>query len=152
MSVANRTARSPRTVADLMHRDVVSASPGMSVRELARLLQRHRVGGVPVLDDDGAALGTVTVTDLLWLSDEVSPHALLEGRGWTELQGLTVREVMTPDAFGVPPTATLPELLTFFTRMGVHRALVMEDERVVGVVSMSDLLPLIAGADEGDQG
>lgn len=148
MWVDVRAARRRRTVAELMQRDIVTVGPETSVRELARLLRRHRISGVPVVDSDGRALGTISATDLLWLSDRVAPHALLGRPVWEDLEALAVRHVMTPDAFGVPPTATLPELLRFFTRTGVHRALVLEEGRVVGIVSVSDLLDLIAGEEE----
>jgi len=148
MAGESRGTRRYRTVADLMRRDVVSVGPGTSVPELARVLRKHKISGVPVLDEQGRALGTVSARDLLWLSDRVDPRTLQEGRAWRELDGVKVSDVMTPDAFGLAPTATVAELVTFFTRTGVHRALVMEDGKVVGLVSLTDLLGLIAGARE----
>jgi CBS domain-containing protein len=46
--------------------------------------------------------------------------------------------------FGVPPEASVGELLDFFARTGLHRALVLEGGRVVGIVTTTDLLELIA--------
>jgi CBS domain-containing protein len=128
-------------VADLMHRDVVSVPPGMPVRELAQTLARHGVTGVPVIDD-GRAVGMVSSTDLLWLFDPVETGA--SGRPRTaDIDRLTVRDIMTPDVFGVPSSAGLHELRQFFTRTAVHRALVLEDEAVVGIVSITDMLALL---------
>jgi CBS-domain-containing membrane protein len=135
------------TVAEIMQRDVVSVTPGMHVRELARFLERRKIHGVPVVDDRGDVLGTVSATDLLWLGERVQARTLLEGQPWKELDHLTVLDVMTPDAFGVEPAATFPELVAFFTRTGVHRAFVLEGRKVVGVVSVTDLLRVIAGPD-----
>jgi CBS domain-containing protein len=131
-----------------MRTDVVTIAPEASLAELADLLRQHAISGVPVTDGAGKAVGTVSATDLLWLSDRVRPTAtaLRETGRWEGLEGLTVRDVMTPDAFGVAPDCPIDELLEFFSRTGLHRALVLEEGRVVGVVSTTDLLGLIAGA------
>lgn len=61
----------PTTVADLMRRDVVSISPRAPLRELAVLLRKHRISGAPVVDDDGLVVGAVSVSDLLWLAEDL---------------------------------------------------------------------------------
>jgi CBS domain-containing membrane protein len=152
MSNTAEKARRYPTVAQLMRTDVVSATPGMRVREVARLLRRHGIHGVPVVDGAGNARGTVSASDLLWLVERVPARTLLEGEAWEELDTLTASDVMTPDAFGVELGATIPELVAFFTRTGVHRALVLEGRRVVGIVSITDILGLIAGEQEGEGG
>lgn len=155
MSSERSGSPAPRTVADLMHRDVITISSDASVRELAAVLSRHGISGVPVVDGDGDVVGTVSVTDILWHSDRIAP--LLGGRspsGSEEPPSVdlgTVGEIMTPDVFGLEPTASLQELLRFFSRTGLHRATVVEGRRPVGIVSATDLLKLIAG-DAGSGG
>ncbi len=132
---------------DLMNKAVVVA-PDTSVRDLIRLLSQHRINGCPVLDAAGRVLGTVSTTDLLWLSDQLIPldpdSPEWEGRARELLDERSVREIMTPDAFGLGPDEGLDALSRFFARTGLHRALVLEEGRMVGVVSISDLLALIA--------
>lgn len=146
MTSPSRTSDRPHTVADLMSRDVVTIGPAATIRDLARLLQRHDVTGLPVVDEVGELLGTVSITDILWLSDRLPP---LLRRGDDEDgdgdEVATVREIMTADLFSVEPTASLTTLLDFFARTGLHRAPVLEDGELVGIVSASDLLPLITG-------
>jgi CBS domain-containing protein len=136
------------TVAQLMRTRVVSIGPEATVAELASLLRAHGISGLPVVDDRGRALGMVSVTDLVWLSDRIRPTAgqLRGGGRWERLDAVKVREIMTPDVFGVSPGASLDELLEFFARTGLHRALVLEDGVVVGIVSMTDLLDLMIDA------
>lgn len=149
-----RDPGTPRTVADLMSREVVTISSDASVQELAALLSRHGISGVPVVDEEGEVIGTVSISDILWLSDRLAP--LLGGRAPSgsgkppSVELGTVMEIMTPDVFGVEPTASIQELLRFFSRTGLHRAPVVEGKRPVGIVSATDLLDLIAGA--GDEG
>ncbi len=136
----------PQTVRDLMQRTVVSISPSASIRELARLLRARGVSGVPVVADDGLVVGTVSVTDLTWLSDWFMPDDS-GGRTRTRvadtLDERTVGEVMTPDVFGVAPDASLNDLAKFFARTGLHRAVVLEGGRLAGIVSITDLFGLV---------
>lgn len=141
--------RAPRlTVADLMRRDVVTTSPDATVRELARIFVRHRVSGVPVVDEERRVLGMVSVTDLGWLADWLAGEEWgfgVRSRAVEHLDHKRVRDVMTPDVFGVGPEASVAELALFFARTGLGRAVVTEGGKLVGIVSMIDLLSLVAG-------
>lgn len=138
-----------RSVADLMHTDVVSIRPDATIRALANLLWRNDVSGVPVVAPGGKVLGVASATDILWLSDRMVPLNGLRGAdllSWDGWDRHTVAEIMTADVFAVSPTDSIDDLRRFFTRTGVHRALVLEDDELVGVVSLSDLLAAIARA------
>lgn len=132
------------TVTDLMKAPVLHVSADAPLRDVVRVLCHRGVSGVPVVDEAGMAVGVVTVSDLMWLAEELLAGNPAGGRGAADM-GLarTAGEVMTPDVFGVPPTASLEELASFFSRTGLHRALVLEDRRVVGVVSATDVLDLL---------
>ncbi len=52
-------------VGDVMHRGVVTATPGMSLASAARLMASKRIGGLPVVDDTGALIGIITEVDIL---------------------------------------------------------------------------------------
>ena len=137
--------RRPRRVSDIMHRELVSILPDATVRDLIRSLRDHGFGGMPVIDESGNVLGTVSSTDLLWLATAELPDA----PGFLAVDtlfGRTVREIMTPDVFGVAPDASLPELRRFFARTGVHRALVLDDGALVGIVALSDVLDTLLEA------
>ena len=54
-----------------------------------------------------------------------------------------VADIMTPAAFSLRPTDTLPELLRFFLRGRIHRALVVEGDRLLGIVTPFDVLRLV---------
>jgi CBS domain-containing membrane protein len=57
-----------RKVADVMSRDIVTARPEEPAHVAASHMLEHRIGSIPVVDDDGALLGVVTVTDYLALA------------------------------------------------------------------------------------
>ena len=136
----------PSTVADVMRRDVVTVSPSASIRELVRLLRQNQVSGVPVVEE-GRVVGTVSVSEILWLSDARSLYAddpAERARAARRMDQRTVREIMSASVFGVGPDATLEELAVFFARSSLGRAIVQSDGVLLGLVSATDLIELIA--------
>jgi CBS domain-containing protein len=61
------------------------------------------------------------------------------------LDDITVDEIMTPVAFSVDPDMLVWELADFLVRGKIHRALVQEDEKLVGIVTAFDVLRVMAG-------
>ena len=58
----------------------------------------------------------------------------------SDLDHFDVSEIMTPANFHIHPDSDLRELAAFLLRGRIHRALVMEDDRLVGIVTTVDLL------------
>jgi len=58
-------------VAKIMTREPLVADPGDSVKTAVRLMVKHKVGCLPVCDDDGRLLGLITETDMLRLLEEL---------------------------------------------------------------------------------
>lgn len=58
----------------------------------------------------------------------------------------TVREIMARATFSVRPEATLPETARFLNRASIHRALVFEENRLAGVLSIMDVMGAVAEA------
>ncbi len=56
---------SEMSIKDVMIREPIVVSPEDSVEEAARIIYRHKIGGLPVIDEKGNLVGIITVTDLL---------------------------------------------------------------------------------------
>ncbi len=76
----------------------------------------------------------------------VTPRAAGGGAAGSDLDQYEVREIMTPANFHIHPDSDLRGLATFLLRGRIHRALVMEDDRLVGIVTTVDLLRTMAEA------
>lgn len=113
------------TVADVMQEDVVTAAPDLTV---ARLLEKEDFTGVPVVGPDGP----------LPRLPASLPRSKLGTRA--------VRDIMTPATFSVRPEASLVELTRFLVQGGMHRALVLDDSALVGIVSSMDVVRAVARA------
>lgn len=68
-----------------------------------------------------------------------------EAMDMTELREATVEEVMTPVAFSVDPEMAIWELARFLVQGRIHRALVVENGALVGIVTAFDILKVVAG-------
>jgi CBS domain-containing protein len=62
------TAAAP-TVRELMQREVVTVTPRTTVGQLMRILSRHDISGVPVVDEGGSVVGVVSATDVMRLAE-----------------------------------------------------------------------------------
>ena len=110
-------------------RDVVSVGADTPVRDVVALLAQHRIGAVPVLVD-GQVAGIFSERDMI--------HALVE-RGAGALD-LTVAERMTSPAITVDPGASVLGALSLMTQRRIRHLPVIDDGRLVGFVSIGDLV------------
>lgn len=169
-----------RTVADIMQTDVVTVKPDTTVAELTDLLEQSGITGAPVVDDEGRVEGVVSVSDVsravARAASGRSPGREGDAGGrrggrqpadffrfarrasgylprelpQSNLGARAVREIMTPATISIRKTAGVAELARFLTQAGVHRALVLEDTRLVGLVSATDVVRSIAKAADED--
>ncbi len=72
------------------------------------------------------------------------------GLGRITFNDLTVDEIMTPVAFRVDPDMLVWEAAEFLVRGRIHRALVVDDEALVGIITAFDILRVVAGDGGGD--
>ncbi len=145
-------------VADVMTRAVVTVAPDTSVREIARLLWDHGISGVPVVDAAGALVGIVSEQDLLVRNANLHVPTYLrvldvmipmgDPRGFEdELRralGATAADVMTHHVVTVAPDTDLADAATTMLERDVSRLPVVEDGRVVGILSRADFVRLLA--------
>jgi CBS domain-containing protein len=139
----------------LMTADVITISPELPVIAIARLLAERGISAVPVVGADGELLGIVTEADLIrrlasTLDEPTSWFAALFADAaaaadhYARTHGFIAQEVMTTDVVTVTPEATVAEIAALLERRGIRRVLVMESNRLCGVVSRADLLRAIA--------
>lgn len=151
------------TAADVMTRGVLTVDADWSVGELATFLEDHAISGAPVTNAEGALLGVVSVTDIVRRGpvddlSEPEPHAFYhqgieravareEVAGFRILDGSTrVREIMTPMIFSVDSSASVRDVADTMVRGRIHRLFVMDEGKLVGVISSLDLLSMVRDA------
>lgn len=136
-----RPIAGPLTVGALMTADPVVIQIDTAASEIADTLAQADISGAPVVDGAGFLVGVVSQTDL------VRAAAARSGRGdaW---RGLTARHLMTRHSVTVRADTSLAEAARRMERHGIHRVIVVEEDGATpaGVISMSDLMPLLVDA------
>ncbi|HEX6425596.1 MAG TPA: citrate/2-methylcitrate synthase [Acidimicrobiales bacterium] len=123
-------AHTVRTVSDVMSSPVVTALPDESVADAAARMNARAVGSVVVVDGD-RPIGILTERDMIRLAAS-GPAAA----------GVPVSELMTPDPDCVQPGESVQEALVTLSERGYRHIPVVDDEALVGIVSLRDLMRL----------
>ena len=117
-----------KRVADLMSKNVLTCTPEVSVRTAARLMAQHRVSSIVITGSDLYPMGILTDNDLRTkvLAADVSPE-------------VTVAEIMSRPVHTVAPDAYAFDVLLSLSQHGVRLLVVIEGNRIVGIISEHDL-------------
>ena len=138
-------------VRELMTESVITIGPEAPIKDVARILVDNRISGVPVCDIEGDLLGVVSEGDILYKEhDPTEPH-LGGPLGWIvdgspsyaariKAAALTARKAMTSPAITIAPYESVAQAARLMSECGVNRLPVVEDERLVGIVTRADLV------------
>ncbi len=112
---------------ELIIRDVVTASPDQTVREVDRMMEREGVSGAPVIDEDDVVLGIISGTDI---------------RPYIEVGEYdAVREAMTDEVITAGEDVTPREALELMYEHKIERVPIVDgDNRLTGLVTMAGVL------------
>jgi len=145
-------------VRDIMTRDVVAVAPDTSLSVVAKLFRERHISGAPVIDGDARPIGVITLADLVY---PIAPGTL-EGRGKsvfyivtedaTQLRSVdvpcrregVVRDVMLAFVLSVPPDKPVRDAVRLMVADEIHRLLVVDEGRLVGIVSTMDVMRMLA--------
>jgi CBS domain-containing protein len=128
-----------KLVKDLMHAGLITCKPDATLGQVAVLLHQHHVHALIVNDRDGRPAGILSDFDLLageWLSSDAES---LEA-----MRKLTASDLMSQPVDSIDAHATLTEAVKKFTERQISRLMVIDNEKPVGILSLSDLVSSIA--------
>jgi IMP dehydrogenase len=112
---------------ELIIRDVVTAAPDQTVREVDAMMESEGVSGAPVVDEDDEVLGIISGTDIRPYL-EVGEHD-------------EVREAMTDEVITASQDLTARDALQLMYEHKIERVPVVDDEdRLTGLVTMQGIL------------
>ena len=118
-------------IEEIMTRDVTTIAANALVEDALKIMVQKKVSGLPVLDEEERLCGVVTEYDVLEMllrnDDDFWPIE-------------PVADYVSHEVLTVEPTATLTEVAELFLNESVRRAPVVEDGKVVGVISRRDLV------------
>lgn len=143
-------------VRDIMTTDPIAVHPDSTLKETARIMVRHQVSGLPVVDHEGKLVGIVTEGDFLRQeANRDRPYRLslldaLFGEGEPEPGGAeTVGEIMTDKVVTITPEASLSEAARVMAHRTVKRLPVVDHEgELVGIISRADVVNAFTKPDD----
>lgn len=141
---------------DVMTSKVITVTSRTPVAEVARLLFERHISASPVVDGE-RLVGIVSEADLLHRYEIGTDYALGGDPWWVRLfsadgspeeyvksHARYARDVMTRDVATVAPDTPLAQIATLLERRRIKRVPVLDDGRLVGIVSRSDLVHALA--------
>ena len=142
---------------DVMVRDVITVGPDDDVAVAAKLLVDHDISALPVVDRDRRVIGILSEADLLrreelgtekqrpWWLEAVTPSSVL-AMEYAKSHGQRVAEVMSDRVVTATPDASLSQIATLLERNRIKRVPIVENGRLVGVVSRANLIQALASS------
>jgi len=114
---------------DIMTRKVYTIRSDASAQEAAQLLDQHRISGLPVVDESNDIIGIVTEADIISKVDK---------------EGLRVSDIMSTEVISVNEETPASEIALLLTERKIKRVPVVQDGKLVGIVSRADIVHAVA--------
>ncbi len=134
---------------DIMSENVAVIYEDMLVSQVAHLMLRDRVSGFPVVNKGIGMVGIITMTDLFSVVSRASSANEKDSfqQNIDHFKNLKVAEIMTRNVISIQPSTTLNDIVSLVVEHGIHFFPVIEDDRMVGIVSRHDILNAIFSYD-----
>jgi CBS domain-containing protein len=143
-------------IEDVMTTEVATVGPATPLKDVARLLERRGISGVPVVDDEGAVLGVVSEADVVikergpaesarpfWRFRDPSEAAQL-----AKSAAVTAADAMTSPAIVLGPERPVSAAARIMVDCGVNRLPVVKDGRLIGILTRADLVRAFTRSDD----
>ncbi|NMP20985.1 CBS domain-containing protein [Sulfobacillus harzensis] len=139
---------------EMMTTDVIKIESTASIGEAVKLLRRHTISGLPVVDKNGRLIGAITGGDVLRAFQQRahkvyhsligSTHVMTDNavfdRDRDQLLALPVQKMMSRGAVTVGPETPIGEITDIMLRQNVRRVFVCERDRLLGVITRNDIV------------
>lgn len=135
---------------DIMTRDVHTAFEETPLGEVAEMMARHEISGVPVIDAEKRVLGVISEKDFSLNMGDRSNRSLMGiiadcvgsgGCAAMTIRGSSARDIMTSPAITIREDATLGEMTSLLTTKNINRLPVVDGTgSLAGIVSRADIV------------
>ncbi len=113
---------------DIMMKEVITIGPDILLKKAIKKLLENKVSSMPVVDDTGKMVGIISCEDILNLAFD----------GY--LNNTKVEMVMTKNVVYFKPDTNIEEIALAISRNHFHRVPIIENGRIVGIVSRTDIV------------
>ena len=117
------------TVREIMTDNPATCGPSTDLQKVAQMMVEHDCGAIPIVEDGAAPFGIITDRDIT---------TRIVAQGQNPLQK-RAKDAMTPVTVTVTPDEDVAQAERLMREQQVRRVVVVEDDRVVGIVAQADL-------------
>jgi CBS domain-containing protein len=149
-----------KLVRDYMRKEVVAFKPEDSIFTVAEKFYKNHISGAPVIDEEKNVVGVISETDIirfmrittpqteptsephlltLLLAGLVKGHIALK-RELEKLSEIQVKDLMSHVIFSISSDQPVLEAATMLTKYKVNRLPVIDDGKLVGIITRADLI------------
>lgn len=147
-------------ISQIMTKKVITVHPEMAIEKVAKLLVKHRIHGIPVINEEKEVVGIITEVDFFTKNKEniylpqyisllkkINPVEI-DSRKQKEylkkIKEAKIKDIMTANCVCLEEDSSISEALKIFKKNNFNMLPVVNDKkRLAGVVSLSDLIKLI---------
>jgi len=134
----NLIAAINESVREVMSQQFISLTPMASIQDAINLIVEKKIGGLPILDDQGVLQGIVTERDLMRLFE-------------TERSMLTVEEIMSSRLRVIGPDSPISAVTKEMVKHTFRRLPVVSDEVLFGIITSTDIVKYLGTGQVFDQ-
>lgn len=144
------TVQNELVARDIMRRPVIAVKSDATLKEVANLLYRHRISGMPVVDEHNRIVGEISERELIAAAipdyEEVAGHHAQPAsqEPFDELlrreDQITAGQLMTPPVAIVDEEKTVVELAALMLHKNIRRVMVAADGELIGLIMRSDIV------------
>ena len=142
---------------DIMTKKVITTTPDTLIDDVVKLMIDNHISAVPVVDADGGVVGLISEGDLMrrvegasgprrswWLSMLAGPAT--PAQEFVALRGRHAHDIMTKNVLTVGPDMPIGDIAVLLEKHRIKRVPVVDDGKLVGIVSRANLLQGLASA------
>ena len=129
-------------VSSIMTTDMITVDYKDDLESAEHLFKIHKIRHIPVVKGNKLK-GILSYTDLLRISfadaigeDEMSIDSVVYNM-------FTIEQVMVKNVVSMPPTSSIKEVAELLTRRNFHAIPIVDDDKLVGIVTTTDLLKFL---------
>lgn len=142
-------------VKDIMTIDPLTIKQNVTIRDAVKIFSANDISGLPVIDQDNEVIGVITATDIIenessnaFFSSDYIKNIKFDDLRDAKFFNHQVSTIMSKNLFTTTPDANIAQMAKIMYENRIHRLLVTEYNKLVGIVTTFDVLKLLATSDE----
>ena len=144
---------------DIMTEKVISAHKQTSAKDIANIMAKHNVSGIPVIDDNEHVIGIISENDFLSRMGKKDIHSFMniialcfEDKGClaTAISNQNAVDIMTSPVITANEETPVSDIVTLFAEKNINRVpIVSQEKKLIGIVSREDALQTVIPRTKG---